>query len=105
MMKTKEEMMKEAIKMGLNAGAIGCVAVLSAEELEMLIKSPEPPEEVAKKDLELNKRTTAQVYVDMIEELIDKLEALGYDVMFNTGETFVDIEVDHKNKTVEMFGD
>ena len=104
MMKTKEEMMREAIKMGLNAGAIGCVAVLSAEELKMLIESPEPPEGVAKRDLELIERTTAQVYIDMIEELIDKLEALGYDVMFNTG-TFVAIEVDHKNKTVEMFGD
>ena len=37
MMKTKEEMMKEAIKMGLNAGAAGCIAVLTAEDLEALL--------------------------------------------------------------------
>ena len=105
MMKTKEEMMKEAIKMGLTAGAVGCIAVLSAEELEMLATNPEPPEDVTKTDLEANKKVVAQVYVDQIEELIGKLEALGYDVMFNTRETFIDIEVDHDNKLVEMFGD
>lgn len=101
MMKTKEEMMKEAIKMGMNAGAVGCIAVLSAEELEILLGNSNKP---AKTEEEMKTEITAQLYVDMIDELIEKLDALGYDVIVNgeSYETYDGIEIDHKNKVVDI---
>lgn len=103
MMKTKEEMMKEAIKMGLNAGAAGCIAVFTAEELEMILGDSKPAEP-QKDDMELRKEIIAQVYVDQIDDLLDKLDALGYDVILN-GETYASmgiVEIDHKNKVVDI---
>lgn len=103
MMKTKEEMMKEAIKMGLNAGAAGCIAVFTAEELEILLGDSKPAEP-QKDEKELRKEIIAQVYVDQIGELIDRLDTLGYDVIVNgeSYETYDGIEIDHKNKVVDI---
>lgn len=103
MMKTKEEMMKEAIKMGLNAGAAGCIAVFTAEELEMILNNSKPTEP-QKDEKELRKEIIAQVYAEQINELIDRLDALGYDVIVNgeSHETYDGIEIDHKNKVVDI---
>ena len=75
-MEMKKEMMLNAIQLGLNMGAEGCIAMLSREELEILANAGN--EEVTK---EKEKEIAAQVYVDMIADLFDKLEALGYDTM------------------------
>ena len=37
MSQTKKEMMKEAMKMGIEMGAAGCVMVVTAEEMEKLL--------------------------------------------------------------------
>ena len=103
MMKTKEEMMKEAIKMGLNAGAAGCIAVFTAEELEALLGDSKPAEP-QKDEMELRKEVIAQVYVDQIDDLIDKLDALGYDVILNGDslDTYASMGIDHENKVVDI---
>lgn len=104
MMKTKEEMMKEAIKMGLNAGAVGCIAVLSAEELEVLLGNSNKPAEPQKDEKELRKEAIAQVYVDQIDDLIERLESLGYDVIlnYNSFDTYEDIDINHETKIVNI---
>lgn len=104
MMKTKEEMMKEAIKMGLNAGAAGCIAVFTAEELESLLGDSNKLAKPVKTEEEMKREITAQLYVDMIDELVDKLIALGYDIIFNgeSHETYDGLEIDHRNKVVDI---
>lgn len=98
-MEMKKEMMLNAIQLGLNMGAEGCIAVLSREELEILANAGN--KEVAKKkEVEI----TAEVYVDMIVDLIEKLDALGYDtVLDGTGVTISDIEFDHLNKVIQIW--
>lgn len=103
MMKTKEEMMKEAIKMGLNAGAAGCIAVFTAEELEMILNDSKP-EKPQKDEKELKKETVARVYVDQIIELFERLEALGYDIIINgeSHEFYGGLEINHERKVVDI---
>lgn len=96
-MEMKKEMMLNAIQLGLNMGAEGCIAMLSREELEILANAGN--EEVTK---EKEKEIMAQVYVDMIADLIDKLEALGYDVVVQgyDMETLCDIDINHNEKLI-----
>ena len=96
-MEMKKEMMLNAIQLGLNMGAEGCIAMLSKEELEILANANN--EEVTKKK---ETEIAAQVYVDMIVDLIDKLEALGYDVMVQgyDMETLCDIDINHNEKLI-----
>jgi hypothetical protein len=98
-MEMKKEMMLNAIQLGLNMGAEGCIAMLSREELEILANAGN--EKVAK---EKEKEIIVQVYVDMIADLIDKLEALGYDVMVQgqgyNMETLFDIDINHDEKLI-----
>lgn len=98
-MEMKKEMMLNAIQLGLNMGAEGCIAMLSREELEILANAGN--EKVAK---EKEKEIAAQVYVDMIVDLIDKLGVLGYDTLLgNTDEVISDIEINHVNKLVRIW--
>lgn len=98
-MEMKKEMMLNAIQLGLNMGAEGCIAMLSREELEILVNAGN--EKVTK---EKEKEIMAQVYVDMIADLIDKLEALGYDtVLDDTDEVISDIELDRLDKVVRIW--
>lgn len=98
-MEMKKEMMLNAIQLGLNMGAEGCIAMLSREELEILANAGN--EKVTK---EKEKEIAAQVYVDMIADLIDKLEALGYDtVLDDTDEVISDIELDRLDKVVRIW--
>lgn len=98
-MEMKKEMMLNAIQLGLNMGAEGCIAVLSREELEILANAGN--EKVTK---EKEKEIAAQVYVDMIVDLIDKLGVLGYDTLLgNTDEVISDIEINHVNKLVRIW--
>ena len=103
MMKTKEEMMKQALEMGLEMGATGCIAVLTAEDMEMLLTAPKPQKTNDIDKEALKKEVTAQVYADLIEELIQKLLTLGYDLTCNEeDESFYDIEINHKQKIVNI---
>lgn len=98
-MEMKKEMMLNAIQLGLNMGAEGCIAMLSREELEILANAGN--EKVTK---EKEKEIAAQVYVDMIVDLIDKLGVLGYDTLLgNTDEVISDIELNHVNKLVRIW--
>lgn len=98
-MEMKREMMLNAIQLGLNMGAEGCIAMLSREELEILANAGN--EEVTK---EKEKAIVAQVYVDMIADLIDKLKTLGYDTALgDTEEVVADIELNHLNKVVQIW--
>ncbi len=98
-MEMKKEMMLNAIQLGLNMGAEGCIAMLTREELEILANAGN--EEVTK---EKEKEIIAQVYVDQIADLIDKLEALGYDTTLgDTDEVVADIEIHHKNKVIQIW--
>lgn len=98
-MEMKKEMMLNAIHLGLNMGAEGCIAILSREELEILANAGN--EKVTK---EKEKEIAAQVYVDMIVDLIDKLGVLGYDTLLgNTDEVISDIEINHVNKLVRIW--
>lgn len=98
-MEMKKEMMLNAIQLGLNMGAEGCIAILSREELEILANAGN--EKVTK---EKEKEIAAQVYVDMIVDLIDKLGVLGYDTLLgNTDEVISDIELNHVNKLVRIW--
>ena len=98
-MEMKKEMMLNAIQLGLNMGAEGCIAMLTREELEILANAGN--EEVTK---EKEKEIAAQVYVDMIADLFDKLEALGYDTMVQGQgydmETLSAIEINHDEKLI-----
>ena len=102
MMKTKEEMMKEAIKMGLNAGAAGCIAVLTAEDLEALLGDSSKLVKPVKTEEEMKREITAQLYVDMIVELFSKLESLGYVLNVEDYGSYDSIEVNHDEKTVAI---
>ena len=98
-MEMKKEMMLNAIQLGLNMGAEGCIAMLSREELEILANAGN--EKVTKKK---ETEIIAQVYVDMIDDLIEKLAVIGYDIIIN-GERHTNydgFEIDHKNQVVEM---
>ena len=98
-MEMKKEMMLNAIQLGLNMGAEGCIAMLSREELEILANAGN--EKVTK---EKEKEIAAQVYVDMIVDLIDKLGVLGYDTLLgNTDDVISDIELNHVNKLVRIW--
>jgi hypothetical protein len=98
-MEMKREMMLNAIQLGLNMGAEGCIAMLSREELEILANAGN--KEVAeKKEAEI----TAEVYVDMIDDLIEKLAELGYQIIVN-GESHANYDgfaIDHNNQVVDM---
>lgn len=96
-MEMKKEMMLNAIQLGLNIGAEGCIAMLSREELEILANAGN--EKVTK---EKEKEIAARVYVDMIADLFDKLEALGYDVVVQgyDMETLSDIDINHDEKLI-----
>lgn len=100
-MEMKKEMMLNAIQLGLNMGAEGCIAVLSREELEILANANN--EEVTK---EKEKEIIAQVYVNQVRDLFDKLEALGYDIIIdfdNDERTISDMEIEHDNRTVVIW--
>jgi hypothetical protein len=98
-MEMKKEMMLNAIQLGLNMGAEGCIAMLSREELEILANAGN--KKVAKEE---ETEVIVQVYVDMIDELIEKLAVLGYQIIIN-GESHANydgFEIDHKNQVVDM---
>lgn len=98
-MEMKKEMMLNAIQLGLNMGAEGCIAVLSREELEILANAGN--KKVAKEE---ETEIIVQVYVDMIDDLIEKLAALGYHLIINgdSFENYDGFEIDHKNQVVDM---
>ena len=104
MMKTKEEMLKQTLEMGLEMGATDCVAVLTAEDMKVLLTAFEPKKTNNVDKEVLKKEVVAQVYVDLIEKLIQELSRLGYDLTCNEeeGETFYDIEITHKEKIVNI---
>lgn len=98
-MEMKKEMMLNAIQLGLNMGAEGCIAMLSREELEILANAGN--KKVAKEE---EAKIIVQVYVDMIDELIGKLATLGYHLIVNgeSHENYDGFEIDHKNQVVDM---
>lgn len=103
MMKTKEEMMKQALEMGLEMGVTGCIAVLTAEDMEVLLTAPTSTKTANIDKETLKKEIVAQVYADLIEELINKLSTLGYDLTCNEEDkSFYDIEINHKEKIVNI---
>ena len=103
----KKEMMKEALKMGIEMGAAGCVMVVNAEEMEILAGMREEAEKI---DI-FNKSVTdtlveqalVQEYVSQVGELLTKIENLGYHITDDTGYILSDIEINFCDKMVEIF--
>lgn len=103
----KKEMMKEALKMGIEMGAAGCVMVVTAEEMEILAGMQEEAEKI---DI-FNKSVTdtlveqalVQEYVNQVGELLTKIENLGYHITDDTGYILTDIEINFIDKMVEIF--
>ena len=102
----KKEMMKEALKMGIEMGAAGCVMVVNAEEMEILVGMQEEAEKI---DI-FNKSVTdtlveqalVQEYVSQVSELLTKIENLGYHITDNAGNILNEIEIDFCDKIVEI---
>ena len=84
----KKEMMKEALKMGIEMGAAGCVMVVTAEEMEILAGMQEEAEEKTTAPTQEQARAIAAgVLVYQLNGLVDELETMGYDIcsVDNTG--------------------
>lgn len=102
----KKEMMKEALKMGIEMGAAGCVMVVTAEEMEILAGMQKEAEELDAFNKSvadtLVEQALVQEYVNQVAELLTKIENLGYHVTDDTGYILTDIEVDFIEKMVEI---
>ena len=99
----KKEMMKEAMKMGIEMGAAGCVMVVSAEEMEILAGMQEEAEENESVVDTLVEQALVQEYVNQVSELLTKIENLGYDITDDAGNILNEIEINFYDKMVEIF--
>lgn len=102
----KKEMMKEAMKMGIEMGAAGCVMVVSAEEMEILAGMQEEAEKIGifNKSVTdaLVEQALVQEYVNQVCELLTKIENLGYHITDDLGYVLSDIEINFCDKIVEI---
>lgn len=103
----KKEMMKEAMKMGIEMGAAGCVMVVTAEEMEILASMQEEAEKIDtfNKSVadKLVEQALVQEYVSQVSELLTKIENLGYHIVDNADNILNEIEIDFYDKVVEIF--
>ena len=91
----KKEMMKEALKMGIEIGAAGCVMVVDAEEMEILAGMREEAKEKETMTQEQARTIAAGVLVYQLNELVEQLESLGYDICVANNTTYYPSGIDH----------